>query len=76
MNEYFKNNFTEEEIEILRCVLLERSTHFTKKIVSDRISKLKTQDVNIAQVFQENIDYNFKYKNVIDKLYSLLKERN
>lgn len=67
-----KNNFTDEEIEILRTVILERSTFYTRKIVSDKFLKLKAQSESIAETFQNDIDFNFKYKNVLDKFYDLL----
>ena len=76
MNEYLKNNFTEEEIEILSCALLECSTYYTNKMLSYSISELEAQDVYWVQVFREKFDFNFKCKDVIDKFYSLLKERN
>lgn len=68
-------NFTDEEIEILRTILLERSTFYTRKIVEYKTLKLKAENEIFSDSFQESIDFNFKYKNVIDKFYKVLKEK-
>lgn len=64
---------TEEEIEILKSILLERSTFYTKKIVDYKMMQLKSEDEFLANNFQNSIDYNFKLKDTLDKVYKLLK---
>ncbi|MCI8617507.1 MAG: hypothetical protein HFJ60_04605 [Clostridia bacterium] len=64
--------FTREEFEILKIIMLERSTFYTKKIVEDKKLVLKTQDLDIVKNIEFNIDYNLKLKNVFDKFYNIL----
>lgn len=64
--------FTREEFEILKIIMLERSTFYTKKIVEDKKLVLKTQDLYIVKNIEFNIDYNLKLKNVFDKFYNIL----
>lgn len=64
--------FTKEEFEILKSVLLERSTFYTKKIVEDKKLVLKAQDLDIVKNIELNIEYNLKLKNVLDKFYNIL----
>ena len=64
--------FTKEEFEILKSVLLERSTFYTRKIVDLKFLQLKTDNIDFSNEFQERIDFNLKFKNAINKLYELL----
>lgn len=64
--------FTREEFEILKIIMLERSTFYIKKIVEDKKLVLKTQDLDIVKNIEFNIDYNLKLKNVFDKFYNIL----
>lgn len=70
--EELKSNFTKEEIEIIKTLLLERSTFYTKKIVEYKVLQLKTENAGQMLNLQSNIDFNYKYKNTIDKLHFLL----
>lgn len=73
MKEFLKKEFTKEDIERLRAIVLERSTFYTREIVDYKILKLKSQDEDIVKSIQSIISYNFKNKEVLDKLYELLK---
>lgn len=64
--------FTREEFEILKMVMMERSTFYTKKIVEDKKLVLKAQDLDIVKNIELNIEYNLKLKNVLDKFYNIL----
>lgn len=74
LEELVKKKFTNEDMEELGTILLERSTFYTEKIVEYKVLKLKIDDEDIANSMQLNIDYYFKIKNVLDKFYDLLKE--
>lgn len=65
--------FTKEELEILRFIMLECSTFYTKKIVEDKKLVLKSKDLDIVKNIECNINYNFRLKSVLDKFYNILK---
>lgn len=73
--EDIKNKLTNEEIEIIRCVLLERSTFYTKKITDGRflLLKLRPEEEIFRKNYEEQVDFAFKYKKAIDKLHDNLK---
>lgn len=66
------SGFTEEEIEVLRCILLERFTYYGMRISEDKISRLKATDETIAQICLNSISFNEKRKCIVGKLYSKL----
>ena len=74
--EKIKEQLTNEEIEILKNILLERSTFYTKKITEYMflVLKLTPEKLNLLEEYENNIDYSYKCMNATDKLFELLKE--
>ena len=68
------NMFTKDEIEILKTVLLERSTFYTRKIVDTRVLQLKTDNKEMVDGLNIEVSYNYRIKNAIDKLFIILSQ--
>lgn len=74
--EKIKEELTDEEIEILKNILLERSTFHTNVITEYKflLIKLPPEKESFIQDYEKEIDISYKYKNTIDKLFNLLGE--
>ena len=65
--------FTKEELEILRTILFERSTHFSQKATELQVLNLKCNTVNNSDFFKFNANHYLAQKRVVDKFYDFLK---
>lgn len=64
--------FDNEDLEILRTIILERSTFYTRKVVDYRVLMLKSQDKEYIEARKNNYEYDCKVKNVLDTFYDYL----
>lgn len=64
---------TNDEIELLRTVLLGRSTFYASKITDLRVKKLKAKDEEVAGVLQKAIDYEYERLNITNKMLDFFK---
>lgn len=67
-----KNEFSKEEIEILKTILLGRSTFYTREIVKTKGLLLKAPTDYSLDAFKSDLDYNSRLKKVVDKFYDFL----
>lgn len=68
-----EKNFTKEEIELLRTILLGRSTFYASKITDFRVRQLKAKDEEVALVLHKAINYEYERLNVVNKFLDFLK---
>lgn len=76
INSFFntKDKITLEEIYIIRTILLERTTFYTRKIVELQKLLLKSKESDIVQSINDDIAYYYEFKNSIEKFSNLLKK--
>lgn len=72
--EKIKEQLTDEEIEVLKNILLERSTFYTKTITEYKflLLKLPPEELNFLEEYENYIDYSYRCRNAINKLFELL----
>lgn len=70
-NEY-EEMFSVEEVEVISSSLLECYTHYGYKITELKTNKLKANDIEEAESFQQCIDYYTERHNVLGKFLSFM----
>lgn len=65
---------TQEEFEMFRMILLDRSFYYDNKVVESKMKMFTASDEAIAETYQNEIDFYFKYKDLVLKIYNYLKK--
>lgn len=71
--ERIETTFSKEEVEIISSSLLECYTHYGYKITELKTNKLKANDIEEAEAFQQCIDYYTERHNVLGKFLSFMR---
>lgn len=71
-NKKSEEMFSVEEFEIIRLSLLECYTHYGYKITELKTNKLKANDTEEAEAFQQCIDYYTESHNVLGRFLSFM----
>ena len=70
ITKYFDN----EDLEILRTIILERFTFYTDKIVENSSLMVKAENEESFMKYKKDYEYNCKVKDVLDSFYEYLLE--
>lgn len=71
-NKKSEEMFSVEEFEIISLSLLECYTHYGYKITELKTNKLKANDTEEAEAFQQCIDYYTERHNVLGRFLSFM----
>ena len=72
MKKNLKEIFSFEELDILRTIILERSTFYTRKVVDYKVLMLQAENEELIRCRQKNYEYNSKVKKVLDTFHDYL----